>query len=95
MGLGRNTGLQRHGNRVQYDLLVTMQNQGKDLDHLPVAARRAQQMPLQPLEGVRHLEERRAVAQGSRLALDDHQIMAPVINSASRTIMGSAIIYLS
>ena len=43
---------------------------------------------LQPLEGVGQFEERRAVAQGPGLALDDRQIMAPVIDRAPRRIMG-------
>ncbi len=62
MGLGRDTGLQCHGDGFQHDLLVMMQDQCKDLDHLPVPATRPQQMALQPLEGVRQFKERRAVA---------------------------------
>ncbi len=37
-------------------------------------------MALQALEGVGQFEERRTIAQGPRLALDDRQIMAPIID---------------
>lgn len=64
-----------------------VENQGEDLDHLPIAAGRAQQMPLQPLEGVGQIKERRPVAQGVGLALDDRQVMSPVINGVAGAIM--------
>src|SRR3546814_1791262 len=46
-------------------------------------------MSLQPLERFGQFEERRAVAQGTGLALDHRQIMAPVIDGVTGTIMGS------
>ena len=66
-----------------------VQDERQDLDHFPVTARIAQQMTLQPLEGLGQFEDRRAVAQGPRFALDHRQIMAPVIDGVPRTIMGS------
>src|SRR3546814_13485444 len=46
-------------------------------------------MPLQSLEVLGKLEERCAVAQGYGLALDDRQIMSPVIDGVAGAIMGS------
>jgi hypothetical protein len=51
-----------------------LQDKSQDLDHLPVTAGLSEQMLLQPLEGFGQFGEGRAVAQGSRLALDDRQI---------------------
>src|SRR3546814_3781691 len=65
------------------------QDQSQDLDHFPVTSRIAEQMPLQPLEVLGKLKERCSVAQGSRLALDDRQIMPPVIDRVPGAIMGS------
>lgn len=89
MGLRRNACLQcqRHGG--QHGLFVMVQDERQDLDHFPVTARIAQQMPLQPLEGLGQFEERRAVAQGARFALDHRQIMPPVIDGVAGAIMGS------
>src|SRR3546814_2063398 len=46
-------------------------------------------MPFHPLEVLGKLKERCSVAQGSRLALDDRQIMPPVIDRVPGAIMGS------
>src|SRR3546814_17708620 len=45
-------------------------------------------MPLQSLEVHGKLEERCAVSQGPRLALDDSQIMSPAIDGAAGAIIG-------
>src|SRR3546814_10118076 len=89
MGLGRNARIQRHGDSGQDSRFVMMQDQSQDLDHFPVTSRIAEQMPLQPLEVLGKLKERCSVAQGSRLALDDRQIMPPVIDRVPGAIMGS------
>src|SRR6202035_1087559 len=57
-----------------------LENQGEDLDHLAVAARRLEHALLQSPEGGRQFGEGRAVTQGSRLALNDRQIVPPVEN---------------
>src|SRR3546814_13476370 len=66
-----------------------MQEQSQDLDHFPVSVGMAQQMPLQSLDVLGKLEERCAVAQGTRLALDDRERMSPVIDGVAGAIMGS------
>jgi hypothetical protein len=55
-----------------------LENQGQNLDHLAVAAWRL--ALLQGPEGRRQFGERRAIAQGSGLALNDRQIVPPVLN---------------
>src|SRR3984885_15229958 len=57
-----------------------LENQGEDLDHLAVAARRLEHALLQSPERRRQFGEGRAVTQGSRLALNDRQIVPPVEN---------------
>src|ERR1700729_754182 len=57
-----------------------LQNERQDLDHLAVAARRLEHPLLQSPEGGRQFDERRAVTPGSRLALNDCQIVSPVEN---------------
>src|SRR6185437_1959253 len=78
--LGRRASLQRQLHGSQYSLLVMLKNESQNLDHLAVAARRLEHALLQSAEGRRHLSERRAVAQGSRFALNDRQIVPPVEN---------------
>ena len=87
MGLGSDTGFQSQLDRAQHSLLVMMQNERQDLDHLPVAAWALEQMTLQLPEGFRHLEKGGAIAQGTGLALDHRQIMPPVIDCPSRLVM--------
>ena len=57
MRFGRHAGLQRHIDGREHDLLVVLENEGEDLDHLAVSARHFEQVLLQGLEGVRHLGE--------------------------------------
>ena len=58
MGLGRHAGLQRQFDGGEHGLLVVLQDQGQDLDHLAVAARRLEQMLLQRPEGVAAVRRR-------------------------------------
>ena len=51
MDLGWHPGLQRHLHGRQHDLLVMLQDERQDLDHLAVAAGLPEQMLLQPFEG--------------------------------------------
>ena len=87
MGLGRNAGFQRQLDGAEHRLLIVLQHQGEDLHHLPVAARVLEQMALQLPEGIRHLGERRAIAQGAGLALDDRQIVPPVVDRSPWQMM--------
>ena len=57
-----------------------MQHKRQYLGHLPVAARPLEDQPLQLPERLRQLGEGRPVTQGTGLALDYCQIVAPVIH---------------
>ena len=63
--------LQRQFDGGEHGLLVVLEDQRQDLDHLSVAARRLQHALLQRPEGRRQFGEGRAIAQSSGLALDD------------------------
>ncbi len=80
MRLVRRAGFQRHLDGGEHGLLVMLESQSQDLDHLAVAARRFEHALLQSPKGKWELGERRAVTQRSRLALDDRKIMPPVEN---------------
>src|SRR5271170_1071722 len=80
MGLRRGAGLQRQFDGGEHGLFVMLEDQGQNLDHLAVAARRLEHALLQSPEGGRQFDERRAVTQGSRFALNDRQIVPPVVN---------------
>lgn len=67
--------------RTQNGAFVVLQNERQDIHHLPVAAFLAQHLILQVAEGVRHLREWRTVAKCSRFALDDSEIVPPVIDA--------------
>src|ERR1700734_4486873 len=71
MGLGRRASLQRPFDGSAHGLLVMLEDESQNLDHLAVAARRLEHALLQGPEGRREFGERRAVPQGSRLALND------------------------
>ena len=89
MSLGCNAGLQSKLDGTKYRLLIMMQHQSQDLGHLPVAARPLEHQPLQLPERFRHLGERRLIAQGTGLALDDRQIVPPVIDCSPSQVMGT------
>src|SRR5271168_4042022 len=57
MGLGANTRLERQFNSTQHRLLVMLEHEGQDLDHLPVTARALEKLALQLLEGSWQLGE--------------------------------------
>src|ERR1700734_2196945 len=80
MGLRRRASLQRQLDGSEHGLLVMLQNERQDLDHLAVAAWRLEHALLQSPEGGRQFGEGRAVTQGSRLALNDRQIVPPVVD---------------
>lgn len=68
MGLGRNARFQLHRYGRQNRILVVLQDQRQDLDHFPVTAQRTQKLLLKPPEAVWQLQERRTIAQRSRLS---------------------------
>jgi len=70
MGLGRHTCCQGHFHRSQHGLLIVMQDQRQDVDHLSVATGTAQHLVLQLPERDWHFEEWRTIAQCPGLALD-------------------------
>ena len=76
MGLGRRASLQRQFDGGEHGLFVMLENQGQNLDHLVVAAWRLEHALLQSPEGGRQFGERRVIAQGPGLALNDRQISA-------------------
>ena len=71
MRLGRRASLQRQFDGREHSLLVVLENQGQNLDHLAVAAWRLEHALLQSLEGRGKFGEGRAVTQSSGLALYD------------------------
>ena len=83
MGLGWNAGLQGH----LHGILIVLQNQGQDVDHLAVTAGLLEQVLLQRSEGLGQLDEWRSVAQGARLALNHGQVVPPVTGWLPRLIM--------
>ncbi len=61
-------------------VLVVLEDQSENLDHLAVAARRLEHALLQSPEGGSQFGERRAVAQGAGLALDNREMVPPVVD---------------
>ena len=80
MGLGRRASLQRQFDGSEHGLLVMLEDESQNLDHLAVAARRLEHALLQSSEGGREFGERRAVAECARFALNDRQIVPPIEN---------------
>lgn len=76
-------------NRDQRRLLVVLQDQGEDIGHPPITTRPTQHLILQLPERKRQLREGGAVAQRFKLALEDGQIGAPVVDRAGRQMMGA------
>ena len=80
MRLGGHACFQRQFYGTQNRVFIVVQNQGQDIHHLSVAAWFTQHVILQTAEGVGHLGERRTIAQGSGFALNDSQIVPPIID---------------
>jgi len=64
-----------------------LEDQGQDLDHLAITAGCLEKVLLQSPEGCRQLCEGRTVAQGTGFALNDRQIVPPVIDRLASAIM--------
>ncbi|SIR34027.1 hypothetical protein SAMN05421641_1428 [Paracoccus thiocyanatus] len=84
MGLGRHARLQSQFHGAKHGLFVMVQHQGQDIDHFAVPARLAQYLRLQQTEGLRHFHEGSTIAQRAGFALNDCQIVAPIIDDAPR-----------
>ena len=80
MRLRRHASLQCEFDGSEHGLLVMLEDESQNLDHLAVAARRLKHALLQSSEGGREFGERRAVAECARFALNDRQIVPPIEN---------------
>ena len=80
VSLRRDAGLQRRFDDSEHGLLVMLEDESQNLDHLAVAARRLKHALLQSSEGGREFGERRAVPKCTRFALNDRQIAPPIEN---------------
>ena len=80
MRLARRASLQSQFDGSENGLLVMLEDESQNLDHLAVAAWRLEYALLQSSEGEREFGEWRAIAQGSGLALQDRQIVPPIEN---------------
>ena len=89
MGFGGHALSQRHFYCGQHSLLIVMQHQCEDIHHFPIATGLAQHVILQLSERVRQFQKGCAVSERSRLALDDRQIMSPVVNGPLRQVVAA------
>jgi len=80
--------VQRQLDCAEDRLLIVLKDQRQDLGHLPVAASTFKEMALKLPECLGHLSEGCPIAQGARLALDDRQIVPPIVDGSSRQMMG-------
>src|SRR5580704_4416251 len=80
MRLRRHASLQCEFDGSEHGLLVMLEDESQNLDHLAVTARRLKHALLQSSEGRRQFDEGGAIAQGSGLALNDRQIVPPIEN---------------
>lgn len=87
MRLRRNAGLQCHLDGREHGLFIVLKNERQDVDHLAIAARLLEEMLLQCPEGIRKLDKGGAVAKGAGFALNDSQIMPPVVDGLSGPVM--------
>ena len=55
MGLGGRPRIERQFDRAKHYLLIVLEHQREDLDHLPVTAGALEEMTLQPSERIGHL----------------------------------------
>lgn len=80
---GRDAIFKCQFHRAKHGLFVVMQHKGQDLDHVTLTTSPFAEMLLQDTEGLRQFGKWRTIAQGTRFALKDGQIMAPVINRST------------
>jgi len=89
MGLGRDAFGQGQFHGGEHGLFVALQYQGEDVDHLAVTAGLAQHVILQLPEGRRQFQEGGAIPKGPGLALNDRQIMSPVVDHPRRQMVAT------
>jgi hypothetical protein len=87
MGFGSHPSIKCQLDRAEYRLLIMMEHECQYLCHLPIATWPLEDLPLQFLERLGELGKGRAITQGTGLALDNRQIMVPVIDSLARAMM--------
>ena len=80
MGLGGHARCQGRFHCGQHSLFIVVQDQRQHIDHLSVATRLAQHMILQLSEGTWQFQERRAIPESAGLALNDSQVVPPIID---------------
>jgi len=80
VGLGRHALGERQFHRGENCLFIVVQDEGENIHHLAITAGLAQHVILQLPEGRWQFQERGAVPKSPRLALDDRQIVPPVVN---------------
>ena len=90
MLLGGGDGFECEPRGTQHRLLIVVQYQRQDLHHLPVPARALEQHRLEALEGLGKLGKRSAVPQRARLALEDTQVVAPVVEGSPWPVVAPA-----
>ncbi len=88
MRLSWHPSFQSQFNSSQNSAFVVVQNQRQDVDHRAISAFFAQHVILQSTEDVGHLCKRRTIAKGPRFALDDRQIVAPIIDDPAWLAVG-------
>jgi hypothetical protein len=79
MGLGRDPSIKCKLDRAQYRLLIMMEHECQYLCHLPIAAWSLEDLPLQLRERLGELGKGCAIAQDTGFALDNGQIMVPIL----------------
>lgn len=87
VGLGGDAFRQGEFDRGQDHALIVVQHERKNVDHFPVATRASQHQLLQLWEALWQLGEGGAIAQSTGLALDDRQVVAPVVDRARQPIV--------
>ena len=87
MGFGWNASLQRHLHSQKHGPLIVLQDERQDVDHLTITTLLLEQMLLQIPERIGKFSKRCSVAQGAGFALDDGQIVPPVIDRLAWSIM--------
>ena len=68
-------------------MLIMVQHQGQDIDHLTITTGLTQHLCLQQAEGLGHPRKGSTIAQGAGVALNDRQIMAPIVDDPPRLVV--------
>ena len=87
MSLSWHTAIECKLDSAQDSLFIVMEDKRLYLRHLTITAGALEEMALQPPECIRHLGKGRAVTQRTRLALNDSEVVPPVIDCTSQQVM--------